>query len=286
MSELRAPLDPLTLGVVRDAVRGAESAGIRLVLIGALARDIRLAHVHGIETSRATRDVDFVCAVQSWDAYSEVLDALESSGNFLRVTGRVLHRLRAVDGVHHIDILPCGEVETSNHDILWPPDFDIRMNVTGLQEAVASSEPVHIADDVTINVITVPALLVLKLFAWTDRPHPERAGEIHKQADDLQHILATYFSAGNETRLFDVFPERTDAVDFDVETDGARLLGHDIRRTFSEPILDEIRTALDEQLDERGRLELANAMAQARAGRSAPMEAGLSLLRALRDGLQ
>jgi len=60
------PLDPTTLAILSNvnSVLAAERQGY--FLIGANARDILLFHVFGIRTTRATHDVDFAIALETW----------------------------------------------------------------------------------------------------------------------------------------------------------------------------------------------------------------------------
>ena len=43
---------------------------------GAVARDLLLRHVHGIETGQMTADVDFAVAVENWEQFYEIKDRL------------------------------------------------------------------------------------------------------------------------------------------------------------------------------------------------------------------
>ena len=73
----RQPLDWLARLVadVRTAVPDCE-----LLVVGALARDLLLHHVHGCKIERATTDVDFALAVSSWEQFSRTRDALIARG--------------------------------------------------------------------------------------------------------------------------------------------------------------------------------------------------------------
>ena len=47
---------------------------IRFFVIGALARDLLLEHVHGMPAVRATQDVDVALAVSEWEQYRLAID--------------------------------------------------------------------------------------------------------------------------------------------------------------------------------------------------------------------
>jgi predicted nucleotidyltransferase len=70
------------------------------------------------------------------------------------------------------------------------------MSVAGFNEALDSAVLVQLDRDLVIKVVCLPALLVLKLLAWTDRKHENR------DAEDIYTLLKQYGDAGNEDRLY------------------------------------------------------------------------------------
>jgi predicted nucleotidyltransferase len=70
------PIDPMRAAVLALCQSAAATLDLTPVLIGAFARDIWLEHIHGIETGRATRDVDLTVLVESWEAFAELKKAL------------------------------------------------------------------------------------------------------------------------------------------------------------------------------------------------------------------
>ena len=48
----------VTAAVLGDVVREADAADVRILLVGAAARDILVSHVGGIPLARATMDID------------------------------------------------------------------------------------------------------------------------------------------------------------------------------------------------------------------------------------
>jgi len=69
------------------------------------------------------------------------------------------------------------------------------MNVTGFSDALESSIHVQIDTALVIPVVSLPGLIILKLFAWLDRKHERR------DAPDILKIVSEYADAGNEERL-------------------------------------------------------------------------------------
>lgn len=60
----------------------SKELGVAYFVAGAMARDIRLTNVFGIATERATRDVDFAVAVESWVQFEDIKKLLTAGGLF------------------------------------------------------------------------------------------------------------------------------------------------------------------------------------------------------------
>jgi predicted nucleotidyltransferase len=221
------PLSPSLLELIRTLDQVAAQLRISYFVIGATARDILIEHVHGLETTRATRDIDFAVAVSSWDEFSRLKTQLIGTGAFQ--TGERLHRLTYGEGkgAYPLDLVPFDGVEHEG-EIAWPPEGDFVMNVAGYTDALDSALDVEIEPGFTVKIVSLPAMVVLKILAWNDRP------ERDKHASDVLLILRAYHQAGQMDRLYDA--ENADLLekhDYDVELAGAALLGRDARRDLA-----------------------------------------------------
>lgn len=193
------------------------------LLVGAMARDVLLWYAHGIALARATEDTDVAVAVADWDDFAALRGALVAGGEFTAVP-RMHHRL-LYRGQRRLDLLPFGGVERTDRSIAWPPDQDMVMQVIGYREAVAQTVAVRLPNAAMIAVVSLPALALLKLFAWLDR----RLTQPRKDADDLWLILSTYLEAGNRERLYVEAAHLLVSDHYDDRHAGAWLLGNDIR---------------------------------------------------------
>jgi predicted nucleotidyltransferase len=72
------------------------------------------------------------------------------------------------------------------------------MNVSGLTEALATAVAVRLPNGLSIEVASLPAQAVLKIWAWEDRKYTTPG----KDASDLWIFLRHYAEAGNEDRLY------------------------------------------------------------------------------------
>lgn len=78
------PVDPLTIAASRAIDGAARALKLPYFLAGAMARDILLTHVHGINTGLATVDVDFGVAVASWDEFDKIKAKFERQARCIR----------------------------------------------------------------------------------------------------------------------------------------------------------------------------------------------------------
>jgi predicted nucleotidyltransferase len=246
-----------------------------MLLVGAAARDVLLVHFHGVAILRATEDTDVAVAVRDWDSFLALRQRLIDSRLF-RAEGPP-HRLYFGD--HRLDIVPFGGVERGDRTIEWPIGGFEAMRVWGFAEALASAQPVRLPGGEAVLVAPLPALALLKLWAWEDRRY-----ETRKDASDLWALLLYYADAGNHDRLYG--PECEAALasfGYDLDLAAAWLLGRDARQVLShggEPALAlrEISRILLPETDADGPLRLVSQMPPGDRDRQ------LACLVAFRDG--
>jgi predicted nucleotidyltransferase len=101
------------------------------------------------------------------------------------------------------------------------------MNVTGDSDAYASALDVEIEPGFHVRIVSLPAMAVLKILAWNDRP------ERDKHASDVLLILRNYCEAGQFERLYAEGIDLLETYGHDLELAGAALLGRDARRDIT-----------------------------------------------------
>jgi predicted nucleotidyltransferase len=136
----------------------------------------------------------------------------------------VAHRLTFAG--RRLDLIPFGGVESAGGTIDWPSPQDTQMVVLGFREAMAAAVRTKLPGDITVAVASLPALALLKLFAWSDRRYLQPG----KDAGDLWLLLRNYLDAGNRERLYVEAAHLFEAPDYDDDLAGAWLLGADARR--------------------------------------------------------
>lgn len=242
------------------------------LLAGATARDLLLQAAHGIDPRRATTDVDLAFLVSSWDEYLGLRNRLLASGDFVEVPRGGLHKLR-FRGNLEVDIMPFGAIERPDRTIAWPPEGKIIMMVFGFREAQGSCITVILPPAERVQVVSLPALAILKFVAWKER----RFQQPGKDAHDLALIIRSYLDAGNHERLHSEIPDAGGSP-YDYEIGGAQLLGKDMARLLDVEGRERLAQLIAEEANEQGQLRLAGDMMRA------DPERALELLAALEKG--
>ncbi|MEI8611138.1 nucleotidyl transferase AbiEii/AbiGii toxin family protein [Enterovibrio sp. Hal110] len=227
-------LNPQFEHALDNLVRIINGLGVPYFIAGATARDVVLHGIHGYPPIRATRDIDTAILVDSWDAFHATREKLLTAG---LKPSRVEHRLTEPKTQLPIDIIPFGAVADSKGDITWPPHFDITMSVAGFQEAYDSSLTVA-WNDLTFQVASLPGLALLKLIAWL-----ERGAENRKDATDFFMVLSRYHEIHDGRLWEDYVPG--EALGYDVERQGAYLLGFDLKPLLTTSTLEAVTTVHD-----------------------------------------
>lgn len=222
------PVDPLTLMVIGEIQQAAVRFGAPVFLVGAVARIILLENVHGLRAGRATTDVDFAFALDTWEQFKAIKTFLLENSRFNaaeHVAHRLYFRAPGLEHAYKVDLIPFGKIETSTNMIAWPPDMAIMMNVAGFSDAFTAAVSVEVSPGLEIAVASLPGIAILKLFAWADRRQ-----ENPKDALDLLTLLRSYHEAGNENRIYEDASALValEAVGYDPELAGAWLLGKDV----------------------------------------------------------
>jgi predicted nucleotidyltransferase len=230
------PVDPVTLQILSVVNRVAAQLELPYVVVGATARDLLLFHVFGIPVTRATADVDFAVAMDSWEKFRELRVALLTSGHFRegKMEHRVYLKAPSVKDEIPVDLIPFGGVAEADA-IHWPPDRETVMAVVGFEDALAAAVHVQVDSDLTIPVASLAGIAVLKLFAWQDRQTTD------KDALDLYRVISSYADAGNFDRLYEQEIQFLEQPQHDIELAGASLLGFECRRLCSPGTLARVR---------------------------------------------
>ena len=202
--------------------RIAEEQGVQFLLVGATVRELILVSHYKIDSRAKTHDLDFGVMLSDWESYARLARALETSGGFEQNKHRP-HEFRYGDS-NWIDLIPFGTIGQGN-TIAWPPERASIMNVVGYEDVFHAAGEIDFGQDIRIRSASLPGIVLLKLFAWNDRPN-----ERTKDLQDIWLLLENYFVAGEiASRLHINHPDLLNlpTANFEILA-GARILGRDL----------------------------------------------------------
>lgn len=275
------PIAPLAIAVMRAVDAVARELGLEYFLCGAMARDLLLTHVHGIEPSTATEDVDFGVAVNGWAQFDDIKARLNATGNFFpvdKVAQRLLYKPVPSSSGYPVDFIPFGGTETGPNRIEWPPDRSEVLNVIACQEVLENAVRIRVDNELIVPTSSLPGLALLKLFAWVDRGNANA-----KDAQDLAILLHKYAEAGNRDRLYSEELELFERAGHDESVASPELMGKDVGSVASPATLIQAIAILDDTtLSSRLAAHMAPRL---RNGTDDPIEVAERLLDRFRAGL-
>lgn len=244
-----------SLAGLAEAIAAVQAAalevGSEIYVAGALARDLWLTFGHDIDIGRETEDVDFGVECADWEVFEKLARELKSRG--LERDERKQERFRHPNETE-IDLIPFGGVERPDRTIAWPPDGNPVMNLVGFKEVVEAAMPVMLPGEVTVSVVSLPALALLKLLAWEDR---RRGPARNKDSQDLVVIGRYYVDVRKPSLTIEEKAELIERHEFKDEFAGAELLGSDMAAFGSDAVREAVDRILRREVDPEGPLDLA-----------------------------
>ncbi len=236
-------MDSVLSAVVADLGAVAQEQGVRVLLVGAWARDLCLGSAG---PSRATDDADFAVLIDSWERFDRFLDACEV--HFRDIDPRELTMRHTSTGLK-VDIVPCGPIEAPPGTLMLRGD-PRQLRLLGLAECFDLGTRL----DIPIGDVLVPppaGVVLAKLFSFLDR-------RARRDLRDLGHVLFSFpadlESILDDDVLMDHFAEGT----LTMEDVGFWQLGRFIAIEFpiavSTAVVEGIDHLLAEGLDVRALL--------------------------------
>ncbi|MFO8163906.1 MAG: nucleotidyl transferase AbiEii/AbiGii toxin family protein [Desulfatiglandales bacterium] len=283
MIDLSETVDKFAVELFENIANIAGSMNAPFFVVGATARDIILKYGYGLDTIRATNDIDLGVKVSDWNQYTKLREDLVATGDF-EPAGEP-QRLRYKGGIL-IDIIPFGAIANPSGSFFWPSNHEVEMNTLGFEESYQHALTVRLKTepDLDIKFADPAGLALMKLISWDDR-HPERS----KDAKDLRLLMRSYIDAGNEKRLFE---EEADLIEilqesgsYDYVQASARLLGRDISAIAKPETKERLLKILEKESGEKDYYRLVGDMIDINLQDSPDFEENLALLEELKAGV-
>jgi predicted nucleotidyltransferase len=258
----------------------ADKLKIPFFVVGATARYMIIHIGYGIESERATIDLDIGVQVESWEAFKELKSSLVGTDKFQK--DREPQRLK-FKNYFPLDLVPFGLISKGNNCISWPPKHEFSMSIIGFKEALDNSILVRLSNDpqVEIKFASLCGIAVLKIISWNEK-YPERA----KDAKDLDYIMRNYVYAGNEDRLYDKEVDLLEVDGFEYEYASAQLLGRDMAKMLKVATKERILDILKQQTGNQERYRLVEDMIENYSLFEEKFEMKLQMLEHLQKGIR
>lgn len=170
--------------------RGFHRFNIDFYLVGAVARNAWLKGIHDKEPRRTTADIDFAVLIDDKLKYQLLRDYLIEFEEFTcyKENNFVLIWKDKTE----VDLIPFGQIEDINGDIKIDGTGLTSINMPGFSEIYQENLPqLSLEDNQIFKFCTLPGIVLLKLFAWNDRPEIRR-DDIKDICDILNHFFDIY----------------------------------------------------------------------------------------------
>jgi len=237
-------IDPKTVPALQTLAHVLSEDNRDFVLIGAAVPLVLVELQQAGEFSgRETRDVDAVTSVGSWEDFDRLRRRLFETG-FRQ--GSTPHELLFGEDVI-VDLIPYGPAIVRDNRLEWRETGRV-MSTLGIEEAFASAVRVEVAPGFSLPVVPVPALVLLKIIAYQDRP-----GERARDLGDMVYCFEHYEESIEDSRRFELVGVEAERQPVAFEEAGAYLLGIEVANLAKPESLVAIHRFLDMITDEFAR---------------------------------
>lgn len=229
------------------------SLDISYYVLGALARDAWYATQN--KRMPATRDIDLAIYVDTSEQYDELMATLVAKYGFEAIND-VPFKLRTPFG-YTMDFIPFG-IESIDEKFAFEEGWDEPIYINGLEEVFESATVKAIDKEAGIefNIASLPAILLLKLIAYDDRPEKR-----NQDPGDIREIILNYFDIQDHfiwDKHNDMFTEDNEGLE--LHEYSAIVIGRQMKDILAqnERLRDRILTILS--LENRTQQRMAEAM--------------------------
>lgn len=178
--------DELVIEILKTIVPVLESNGIDYFIVGAFARDLGLSS-RGFDElpARKTKDIDLAVMVGSVREYEALKAEIASLPDFERDEEEPYRFI--FKKAYEVDFLPFGEIHNEKGQVEVKAKKTFTLDIPGFEEVEPWAESVETVEGITLKVSSLPGVILLKLFAWEDRPNRK------KDIQDIDYILKNFY---------------------------------------------------------------------------------------------
>lgn len=251
------------------------------MLVGAFARDVWFWHLNGIETGRATEDIDISMAFQGWDVFKSFAESLKSVG-FVQPDPESPEKLVDSETGQKLDMIPFGGVSSDGRSITWHGN-QARFSILGFEDSYKSAVmlPLDAEENPSFRLATLPAIMTLKMMSFYERLEERK----RKDGDDIGFTMTHYMRVGdNVTRLGQgVDADIMSNVEGDLLRASSVLLGRDMARLAGSATQSEILSRLRSEISSQSNCPLGQELTRVTKGN---FQRARDLLRDLLSGYE
>jgi len=251
--------------------RVSKNLNVQFYVIGALARDIMTILLNA-KPFKATQDIDIAVMVSEGYQYNNLMKYLVRNEQFQEDKDRP-YRLSFQKII--IDILPFGEIESDERDVIIELTKTVQLSTVGLREVFRFSVKVLLDSEIELNIASLAGLCILKLIAYNEKP-----AERSKDIGDVNFIIDNYGTMFHNNiceNHFDLMKNGWDEKLF------ARVLGRDMSTILNE--YEVVKKKILEILDSNINQNYESKIAQLMAGSNGTLEEKVDVLKSLRQGI-
>ena len=253
--QLLNPLDARKVETLLRVAHLAKQRGVPLLLVGAFARDVHLWHIHNIEITRSTADIDLSIQLPSWAAFESLRHHLLQAG-FEKPNPDHQEKFRDTITGQEIDLIPFGAISQDGEKIIWPGG-DHPFSIVGFQDALNHAILLELTQgkaSETLPVARLAGVVVLKMVALSDRPQSRRK----KDSVDMAFIIEKYLDTGHRDRLKGAAGAAIMAAcKGDLRRAAAYLMGEDMQRQTTAGTRNKIEALLIHEIESKSDCPLA-----------------------------
>ena len=275
------PLEDRKADVLRKVSRALGDPEAQPMLVGAFARDVWFWHLNGIETGRATEDIDISMAFPGWPDFRAFAETLKSVG-FEQPDPECPEKLVDSATGQKIDLIPFGGVSEDGRTITWHGN-QAKWGILGFEDSYRSAAIFPLGGDgsVQCRVATLPAIVTLKIMSFYERLEERK----RKDGADIGFTLAHYVGVGDNRYRLAHGPDADimDKVDGDLQRAGAALLGRDMAAFAGKETRAEVAARLAAEIGSHSKCPLTQELTRQTKG---DFQRARSLLRDLRAGYE
>lgn len=196
---------------------------IDFYLVGAIAKNVWMSGIHKKGPSRTTKDFDIAVLISTKKEFKSLKEHLIKENNFETSSENAFALIWK--GKYLIDLMPFGAIENEEGRVIVDGNGFTSISVPGFYDIYKNKlQEFNIENTSTFNICSLVDIIILKIFAWNDRPELRE-----KDITDIGEILYSYFEMKDEyiyenyAYLFDLFKEE------DLKLLAANVVGKEIK---------------------------------------------------------